>query len=382
MMRFLEQQRPLLYLIQKNFRQVFRDPQMLRIIFLIPVIQLMILSNAATTDLRNIRLGVLDEDHTSDSRKLAESFYQNNIFVRGGTPVNSEQLNQSLFKGDIEAGVWIPKGYAEALSTGETAEISLTVDGQNSSSAARSLGYLQGVIQTELQDRFEVLRLERPDVARKLHQIKPVVRYFYNPTLESKYYMVPAILVMLITLVSVMVTGTAIVREKELGTLEQMMVTPLTARQIIAGMSIPYALLSAIVFTVGTAIAVFVFKVPLLGSLPLLYLCVGIYMLTTMGGGLLVSTVSQTQQQALFTTWFFMIFFIMTSGFFYPVDNMPQFVQSISVINPMRFLMAIIRGIFLRGSTLYDVWPNLWPLIIMGTTVFTVAVLRFRKRLS
>lgn len=382
MMSFIRKQQPLFYLIQKNFRQVFRDPQILRIIFVIPVVQLLILSNAATTDLRNIRLGVLDADHSNESRQLAESFFQNDIFVRAETPANSEELNRLLFAGKIDAGVWIPRGYAEALSTGETAAVSLTVDGQNSSVAGRSLGYLQGVIQSELQDRFEILKMERPEIARKLHQIEPVVRYFYNPTLESKYYMVPAILVMLITLVSVMITGAAIVREKEVGTLEQILVTPLTSRQIIAGMTIPYAILSAMVFTVGVLIAVLVFRVPLLGSIPLLYICAGIYMLTTMGGGLLVSTTSSTQQQALFTTWFFMIFFIMTSGFFYPVDNMPEFVRAISVINPMRYLMAIIRGIFLRGSTLADVWPNLWPLIVMGVTVFTIAVLRFRKRLS
>ncbi|MCC6477293.1 ABC transporter permease [bacterium] len=382
MMSFIRKQQPLFYLIQKNFRQVFRDPQILRIIFVIPVVQLLILSNAATTDLRNIRLGVLDADHSNESRQLAESFFQNDIFVRAETPANSEELNRLLFAGKIDAGVWIPRGYAEALSTGETAAVSLTVDGQNSSVAGRSLGYLQGVIQSELQDRFEILKMERPEIARKLHQIEPVVRYFYNPTLESKYYMVPAILVMLITLVSVMITGAAIVREKEVGTLEQILVTPLTSRQIIAGMTIPYAILSAMVFTVGVLIAVLVFRVPLLGSIPLLYICAGIYMLTTMGGGLLVSTTSSTQQQALFTTWFFMIFFIMTSGFFYPVDNMPEFVRAISVINPMRYLMAIIRGIFLRGSTLADVWPNLWPLIVMGVTVFSIAVLRFRKRLS
>lgn len=382
MMSFIRKQQPLFYLIQKNFRQVFRDPQILRIIFVIPVVQLLILSNAATTDLRNIRLGVLDADHSNESRQLAESFFQNDIFVRAETPANSEELNRLLFAGKIDAGVWIPRGYAEALSTGETAAVSLTVDGQNSSVAGRSLGYLQGVIQSELQDRLEILKMERPEIARKLHQIEPVVRYFYNPTLESKYYMVPAILVMLITLVSVMITGAAIVREKEVGTLEQILVTPLTSRQIIAGMTIPYAILSAMVFTVGVLIAVLVFRVPLLGSIPLLYICAGIYMLTTMGGGLLVSTTSSTQQQALFTTWFFMIFFIMTSGFFYPVDNMPEFVRAISVINPMRYLMAIIRGIFLRGSTLADVWPNLWPLIVMGVTVFTIAVLRFRKRLS
>lgn len=382
MRRFLEQQRPLFYLIQKNFRQVFRDPQMLRIIFLIPVIQLLILSNAATTDLRNFRLGVYDDDRTSDSRRLSEAFFQNNIFVSGQVPSSSKELGELLYAGEFDAAVWIPRGYSEALSNGETAEVSLTVDGQNSSSAGRALGYLQGVIQKEMQGRLELLRSEHPEIEQKLHQIKPVVRYFYNPTLESRYYMVPAILVMLITLVSVMITGTAIVREKELGTLEQMMVTPLTSRQIIAGMTIPYAILSAFVFTVGTLIAVLVFNVPLLGSAFLLYFCSGVYLLTTMGGGLLVSTISNTQQQALFTTWFFMIFFIMTSGFFYPVDNMPEFVRTLSVINPMRYLMAIIRGIFLRGSTFTDVWPNLWPLIVMGAGLFTFAVLRFRKRLS
>ncbi len=382
MRALLARQQPLLYLIQKGFRQIFRDPQMLMIIFVIPVIQLFILGNAATTDLRNIRLEVFDGDNTAHSRRLAKTFYQNDIFVGGVRPTSPAELQRQLLNGDLEAGVWIPKGYAKSLASGETAEISVTVDGQNSSSAARSLGYIQGIIQTETQGRLSQLRSEHPEIARQLHQIAPVIRYFYNPTLESKYYMVPAILVMLITLVSVMLTGAAIVREKELGTLEQMLVTPLSRSQIIAGMTIPYALLSTVVFTVGVLIAVFWFEVPLVGSVALLYACTGIFLLTTMGGGLLISAVSQTQQQALFTTWFFMIFFIMTSGFFYPIDNMPDFIQLISQFNPMRYLMDIIRGIFLRGSTLTDVWPDLWPLLIMGVSVFLVAVLRFQKRLS
>jgi ABC-2 type transport system permease protein len=382
MRTFIQKQQPLVYLVQKGFRQIFRNPDLLRMIFAIPVIQLLIFAYATTTDLSNIRLGILDEDHSSDSRRLTESFFQNDIFKPASPLLSESELQDKLFRGKLDIAVWIPKGYASDLSSGRTAEVSITVDGQNSSSAARALGYSQGVIRTEIQRQFEKIRDANPEIEKKLHQVTPVVRYFYNPTLESRYYMVPAIIVMLITLISVLVTGLAVVREKEIGTLEQLLVTPLTGGQIVAGMTIPFALLAILEFTIAFAVAIFWFKVPMLGSVWVLYFCAGIFMLTTMGGGLLVSTVSNTQQQAMFTTWFFLIFFIMTSGFFYPVENMPPWIYALSYINPMRYFMTIIRGIFLRGATLYDVLPNLIPLFVMGVSVFTLAVVRFRKRLA
>lgn len=355
---------------------------MLRIIFAVPVVQLLILSYAATTDLANIRLAVLDMDHTARSRRLAESFFQNNIFDQAKPPGDSWELRDMLFRGAIDAAVWIPRGFEKNLISGETAQISVAVDGQNSNSAGRILGYTQGVIQAELQRRFEEIQDRQPELARKLHQIKPVIRYFYNPALESRYYMVPAILVMLITIIATMLTGMAVVREKEIGTLEQLLATPLTGGQIIAGMTIPYALLVLVEFTIAVVIVLFWFHVPLLGSLGLLYLAAIIYLLTAMGGGLLVSTVSNTQQQAMFTVFFFLIFFIMTSGFFFPVENMPSWIYYLSYFNPMRYLMTIIRGIFLRGATLSDVLPSLLPLLAMGVAVFSLAVVRFRKRLA
>jgi ABC-2 type transport system permease protein len=382
MMKLIQKQQPLFYLIQKNFRQIFRNPILLRIMFVIPIVQLLFLAYAATTDLSNVRLGILDEDRSSDSRQLSESFFQNYIFVPVDPLLSESDLQDKLFRGKLDIAVWIPKGYASDLSSGRTAEVSITVDGQNSSSAARALGYSQGVIRTEIQRQFEKVRDANPEIEKKLHQVTPVIRYFYNPTLESRYYMVPAIIVMLITIVSVLLTGLAVVREKELGTLEQVLVTPLSGGQIVTGVTIPFAVLAFFEFTLAFTVALFWFKVPLLGSVFTLYLCAGIYMLTTMGGGLLVSTVSNTQQQAMFTIWFFMIFFIMTSGFFYPVENMPPWVNNLSYINPMRYFMAIIRGIFLRGATLTDVLPNLIPLFVIGVSVFTLAVVRFRKRLA
>jgi ABC-2 type transport system permease protein len=179
-----------------------------------------------------------------------------------------------------------------------------------------------------------------------------------------------------------MLTGMAVVREKEIGTLEQLLVTPLSGGQIIAGITIPFALLVMVEFSVAVAITLFWFDVPLLGSLGLLFLSALVYLLTTMGGGLLVSTVSNTQQQSMFTIFFFLIFFIMTSGFFFPVENMPDVIYYLSYLNPMRYLMAIIRGIFLKGATFSDVLPNLLPLILMGIAVFSFAVSRFRKRLA
>ena len=382
MRAFLNRHGPLFYLIQKGFRQIFRNNDMLRIIFVVPVVQLLVLSYAATTDLTNIRLGILDEDHTARSRRISESFFQNDIFVPVDNPFNSADLEERLFRGKMDAAVWIPRGFEEDLISGETAEISITVDGQNSNSAGRTLGYLQGIIRSELMRRFDEIKDKQPELAEKLHQIQPVIRYFYNPELKSRFYMVPAILVMLVTIISTMLTGMAVVREKEIGTLEQLLVTPLTGGQIIAGMTIPYALLVIVEFTIAVLITLFWFNVPLLGSFWLLYFSAVVYLLTSLGSGLLVSTVSNTQQQSMFTIFFFLIFFIMTSGFFFPVENMPDTVYYLSYINPMRYLMLIIRGIFLKGATFTDILPSLLSLIVMGIAVFSFAAYRFRKRLA
>ena len=205
-------------------------------------------------------------------------------------------------------------------------------------------------------------------------------RFFYNPELVSRYYMVPGILVILVTIVSALLTSMAVVREKEIGTLEQLLVTPLKTGHLIAGKIIPFAILSYATLALATFEAVLVFHVPIAGSLGLLAVAMAAYLLVTLGGGLLASTVSSTQQQAMFTAWFFLVFGILMSGFFYPVANMPPWAQTLTLLNPMRYIMSIVRGILLKGAGAGDIAQDFVRLLVLGVVTFSLAVVRFRKR--
>jgi ABC-2 type transport system permease protein len=371
------------YLIQKEFRQVFRDKAMLRIIFLAPIIQLFILSYAITTDLRNIRLAILDQDNTTESRNLAESFFQNDIFVPAPVTAHTPaELLEILQRRKADLTVWIPVDYAKDIASGQQATVSITVNGENSSSAGRAQGYAESIVRQQAQRIFDDLALKNPALKNRMHSIESVTRFFYNPELESRYYMIPAILVQLLTMITAMLTGMAIVREKEAGTLEQLMVTPLTSGQLIAGKVIPFMILAFVALGLAMTVAVLWFGVPFLGSIWLLALVSLSYLLVTLAVGLLTSEISSTQQQAMLTVFFFLMFGIMTSGFFYPIENMPRAIYLLTYLNPMRYIMAMNRGIFLKGANLSDVWQNLWPLLVMGTAMFTTAVLRFRKKLE
>lgn len=371
---------PVRHLVRKEFRQLLRDKQMLRMICVMPLVQLLVLGYATTTDLKNIRLTILDQDRTAQSRALLQSFYQNDLFIPGPPAENPEQLHEQLFRGGADAVLWIPRGYATALASGNTAELGMSVDGVNSNAAGRTLGYAQALIRQEEARIMEARRLDNPNL--KIHRIEPVTRNFYNPQLESRYYMIPAIMVILISMIGGMMSGMAVVREKEVGTLEQLMVTPLTPGQLIVGKLVPFAVLSFVELAVAMVLALAWFAVPLQGSVLLLFGSAFIFLFVTLGGGLMASTVSQTQQQAMFTIWFFTIFGILTSGFFYPVENMPGWIYYLTYLNPLRFFMNITRGIFLKGVHFNDIIPSLIPLLIMGTVMFTVAVRRFRKRLA
>jgi ABC-2 type transport system permease protein len=370
------------YLVQKEFRQVFRDPAMLRIIFVAPIVQLLILSYAATTDVRNVRMVILDDDHSIRSRQLSQSFFTSDVFVPVPAPDNSADLMERLMRGKADIAVWIPRDYSTEIAAGRTATVSITVDGQNSSTAARAMGYAETIIRTAGGQVLDQTVLQRPELKHRMHTLVAVSRFFYNPELESRFYMVPAILVILLTLIAGMLTGMAVVREKEIGTLEQLMVTPLSSGQIIAGKVIPFALLALFELGFATTLAVVWFSVPFIGSIPLLAGCALAYLLVTLGVGLLASEFSSSQQQAMLTVMFYLMFGIMTSGFFYPVENMPRPVYLMTYANPMRYFIAIMRGIFLKNVTLYDIQPNLLPLLGIGLLVFTTAVLRFRRRVE
>lgn len=372
--------RPVFYLVQKEFRQVFRDPALVRIVLFVPLIQLFVFGYAATTDLKNVRVSVLDQDRSEASRSLADAFFASDIFAPGPPASNPADLERFLVDGRADATVWIPAGYEEDLARGRTASVAVAVDGQNSSLAGRTAGYVSEILRCEARGVLEEKVLAHPEMAGRARRVEGISRFFYNPELESRHYMVPGIVVLIITVISAVLTGMVVVREREIGTLEQLMVSPLTPAQLIAGKTIPFALIAFVDLAFATTVAVLWFQLPFEGSVLLLMGCAMAYLLVTLGIGLLASTVSATQQQAMFTVWFFLVFGIIMSGFFYPIENMPREIRWLTYLNPLRYMMSMVRGIFLRGATLADVAPDLVRLGAIGIFTFTTAVLRFQKR--
>lgn len=382
--------REILVFVRKEFRQVFRDHAMVRIIFVVPMVQLFVFAYATNTDLRNVRYAVLDEDHTEASRDLVAAFRATREFVPGPVAANGQELEDFLLHGDAEIALRIPRNYARDLLRGASPEVAVNVDGTNSSRAGRAAGYAGTIIRAETA-RFLASSpaaagsagsdaAAAPGIASPAPRIQGITRFFYNPELESRYYMVPAILVLLVTVISALLTGMAVVREREIGTLDQLLVSPLKPAQIIAGKTIPFAIIAFFEFAVTTTVAVLWFGLPLVGSIPVLLLGGMIYLLVTLGVGLLASTVSSTQQQAMFVVWFFLVFGILMSGFFYPVDNMPAWARELTRVNPLRYMMNIVRGVFLKGSGFADLKGDLAMLLALGLAVFSAAVFRFRKR--
>ncbi|MDP8207884.1 MAG: ABC transporter permease [Candidatus Electryonea clarkiae] len=374
--------RPIFYLVKKEFRQIFRDHIMLRIILFVPIVQLFIFGYAVNMDLEEVRLSVLDHDKTALSRNLIESYFASGLFIPAPFASNPGDLDKLIFQGDADMTLWIPRNYSADITAGRPVQLSIAINGSNASLAGRAGGYAGAVIRQETEKILEDIKLKNPILAGRFRRVEPVTRFYYNPELKSRVYMVPAIVVLIVTIISGLLTGMAVVREKEIGTLEQLMVSPITPAQLIAGKTIPFAIISFVDIAVAAVIAVLWFKIPLEGSILLLAGCMLIYLLVTLGGGLLASTVSKTQQQALFTVWFFLVFGILMSGFFFPIQNMPQWAQLLTYLNPLRYVMEIVRGIFLKGSTAQDLLPQIIPLLILGVFTFTAAVLRFNKRLT
>lgn len=371
--------RPIFYLIRKEFQQLLRDKAMLRMIIGVPIIQLFIFAYAVTTDLKDARLGYVDYDRTPESRHLIDAYFTSGYFSPAGSAANSSLLMDWLMTGKIDIAITIPRGYAASIASGESVAVGVLVDGQNSSIAGRARGYAEAIIRTEAMKLLEEKRLAMPELASRIHRIEPVSRFYYNPQLESRVYMIPGIVVLLISIISGMLTGMAVVKEKEIGTLEQLMVTPLTPLQFIAGKTFPFVVIAFFELSFASSIAVLFFGIPLEGSIWLLTSASLLYLLVTLGAGLLASTVSSTQQQAMFTVWFFLIFGILMSGFFYPVENMPRGVYLLTYLNPLRHFIEITRGIFLKGVTVGDILPQISWLAVLGTIIFGAAVMKFRK---
>lgn len=371
----------ILAILRKEFRSVLRDPRMRFVILGLPVLQTLIFGYAVTLDVRHVRLAVVDRDGTPASRALVARFTGSACFDAVAHPADEDAARALIDSGEVAALLRINAGFEEGLRAGRAVPVQLTVDGADSNTARFVLNYAAQITSAaNAALAGETLRRRAgPLAAPGGLDLRP--RVWYNPDLESRNYYVPGIIAMLVMLVGLMLTSMAIVREKETGTIEQVMVTPIRPVEFILGKCAPFAVVGFVDTALVSAVGLFWFEIPFRGSFALLLLGTALFLLGTLGIGLFISTVSRTQQQAMMTTFFFFFPAMLFSGFIFPISSMPEVFQWLSLADPLRHFLVIIRGVFLKGVGLGVLWPELVALLAMGVVVMTFAVSRFRKTL-
>ena len=361
-------------LIRKEFIQIRRDSNMLQIIFLMPIIQLLLLGYAVNTDVKQLDIDIYDFDRSTHSREFVRSFEAGDHFAPEEVINHPDtgptwELAERFKTNKTQLALLIPPDFSEKLTRNEHVTVGLIADGSDANAARAGLGYAGQIVRKYSNHATGV---EMPLEIRH--------NFLYNPELESVYYMIPGIIVTLLTMVTTMLTSMGIVRERESGTLEQISVTPISSHVLLAGKITTFAFLGLLEMGLALAVGILWFGIPFAGSPWFLLGISALYLLTTLGMGTFFSTITSTQQQAMFLAWFFSIFAILTSGFFSPISNMPPWMQNITLLNPMRYFMTVVRGIMMKGSGPTDLLPDILAITIYGLTVFTLAAARFRKR--
>ncbi|MFB0506320.1 MAG: ABC transporter permease [Thermodesulfobacteriota bacterium] len=377
------------HIVRKEFIQVFRDKRARIFLFLPPLIQLMIFGYAVNMDITNIRLGIMDLSHSQQSRELIASFRASTYFRITRIIEHEKQIRELLDHGTVQGVLKINRDFAKKVKREEDTAVQLILDGTDSNTAHLIAQYVTAIVRQYsrglLRDRID-RRLSRQlmagnaDELRRVGEVVLQQRAWFNPNLVSRLFFVPGVIAMIVMLVITLLTAMAVVREKEIGTLEQLMVSPIRPRELILGKSIPFILVGYADMILITMVAVYWFHIPIRGSFPLLFLATSVYLLIALGFGLFISTISQTQQQAMMTNFFFFLPMVLLSGFAFPIANMPRAIQIITYANPIRYFLVIIRGIFLKGIGMDVLWHQLVALAIIGTTLLTLSSLRFRKR--
>ncbi len=363
--------RTLINILRKELLQLRRDPKILPILFLAPVIQLTILGYAATTDVRRVELAVCDLDRTAGSRELVDAFTASTYFRRVAWVQDQGALDKWLNSGRARIALTIPSGFAADRGIGRPTRVQLLADGSDAMVGTLGLSYAQGV----LRDAAEAAGMKLP--------VSLLPKVLYNPDLVSRNFMVPGVLAMIIMVMTMMLSSMALVRETELGTMEQLLVTPLSPGSIIVGKLVPYALVGTVEILTALPVVLFWFRVPLRGSIAALAVLTLPFMLCTLGLGLLVSTLARTQQQAMMIASFvFMLPQIYLSGFIFPIQNMPEVFQWITYAVPLRYYVTVLRGVFLKGIGIEVLWPQGLALLGIGVAILLLARLRFRQRLG
>lgn len=369
-------------IIRKEFIQIIRDPRTLAITFVMPVVLMLLLGYAATTDVRNVPLVVVDYAGSAESRDLLAAFAATDYFQIAYEADSEAQIEALIGSGQARTGLIIPPDYSELVTAGRSAAVAFVIDGSDPSVAGTSL---QAAVLIGQQHAIEIVtrRLDASGSAGLLTLPVDVrTQVWYNPDLVSAFYMVPALIGIILLFVSAILTSTAIVRERERGTIEQLLVTPIRPWELLVGKITPYVVIAFWDTIEILIVGVLIFNVPINGSVPLLLLLSGLFLVTTLGIGLFISTIAHTQQEAMMTALFFLLPNIFLSGFFFPIAAMPVILQWITYVIPLRYFLDIVRGIVLKGVGIEALWPNVIALSIFGLVIMGAAARRFRKSLD
>ncbi len=374
--------RRLVSLIRKEFIQIVRDPRTLAITFIMPVMQIFLLGYAATNDVRNVPLAVWDQDRSWASRQLLDAYRAADYFHLDYDAGNEDELRRLIDSGAARAGLIIPPDYSTRIASGQTAQVAMIVDGSDPTIANTALSAATMIGQTKATNLLVERAASRGQSAVAQLPVEVRTQVWYNPDLLSTYYMIPALIGLILMMMTTLLTSTSIVRERERGTIEQLIVTPLRSVELVVGKLTPYVLIAMIDMAEIIGAGVLIFGVPINGSLPLLLLLAGLFLVSTLGLGLFVSTLANTQQEAMLTSMFFLLPAIFLSGFFFPLAGMPWYLQAFSYVIPLRYFLIITRGIMLKGVAIDVLWNQVIALGIFAIVIMGSAALRFRKRLD
>ncbi|MBI3940345.1 MAG: ABC transporter permease [Acidobacteria bacterium] len=375
-------------IIGKELRQALREPRMRVLLFLPPLLQLLIFGFAVNLDVEFSRIAWVDLDRTPVSRELLAAFEGSRYFQVVATPDRPDQVQPLLDREQVQAVISVLPGFAREIQHGGSASVQVIVNGANSNSASVVSSYAAQVVasfagQKLARQQQEKLFIGADGIFRPaLPELAIRSRVWFNPDLRSRNYYVPGVVANIITIVTLILTAMALVREKEIGTMEQLMVTPIRPIELILGKTLPFALVGLCDMVLVTGAALAVFRIPFRGQGWLLLCCSILFLMTSLGAGLFISTISHTQQQAMMASFFFVMPAFMLSGFAFPIRNMPVAVQYLTYANPVRYFIEILRGIFLKGSGVEVLWPQMAALFVYGAVVLGLSVLRFQKRLD
>jgi ABC-2 type transport system permease protein len=365
----------LLYILQKEFIQIVRNKMMLRIIIMLPIVQLVILVYAATFEVTRIDMAVVDNDRSAASAKLINKIENNAIFHINYQVNSPDEAEDLIRRNKIDIALCIPKDFEKKLITMTSPDVQLLADAIVGNSAQLGSAYLSAIIGEFNKD----VLVERMGALPKENKINVINSFWYNPDLNYKIYMTPGILVVLITIIGMLLGSINLVREKELGTIEQINVTPISKWQLLAGKLIPFLIIGLLDLAFGLLLGHLLFSMPIVGSLFLLFSAAAIYLILVLSIGLLMSTISETQQQVAFSGFFFIMIFVMLSGLFTPIESMPVWAQRLDYLNPLYYFIKIMRGVILKGAQLKDILTEFVAMAVFAGIVFTMALLRYKK---